>query len=192
MHLLSSRRRFKRAQPGCDPLGGYEFNVDKLSYILGVFTLVTRSWAASEFLTHASKVNMTPNGEHQIIGLDHRLFDARVKILLPHHQCENPIQTIQVCPCSAKLGAPTYFGGSRGSETLALCIRPWNNPHRRHFPRRLRANVSVRNYGPETPWSKGRCISISCTDLHTCGLNDEHAGSTDGMNICIGFPSVCV
>ncbi len=30
----------------------------------GVSTLVTRGWAASEFLTRASKVNMTPNGEH--------------------------------------------------------------------------------------------------------------------------------
>ena len=30
---------------------------------IGVFTLVTRGWAASEFLTRASKVNMTPNGE---------------------------------------------------------------------------------------------------------------------------------
>ncbi len=29
---------------------------------LGVFTLVTRGWAASEFLTRASKFNMTPNG----------------------------------------------------------------------------------------------------------------------------------
>ena len=28
---------------------------------LGVFTLVTRGWVASEFLTHASKFNMTPN-----------------------------------------------------------------------------------------------------------------------------------
>ncbi len=37
---------------------------------LGVFTLVTRGWAASEFLTRASKFNMMPNGEHQIIGPD--------------------------------------------------------------------------------------------------------------------------
>ncbi len=37
---------------------------------LGVFTLVTRGWAASEFLTCASKVNMMPNGERQIIGPD--------------------------------------------------------------------------------------------------------------------------
>ncbi len=29
---------------------------------LGVFTLVTRGWAASEFLMSASKFNMTPNG----------------------------------------------------------------------------------------------------------------------------------
>ncbi len=30
--------------------------------LLGVFTLVTRGWAASEFLTPVSKFNMTPNG----------------------------------------------------------------------------------------------------------------------------------
>ncbi len=29
---------------------------------IGVFTLVTRGWAASEFLTRASKFNMTPTG----------------------------------------------------------------------------------------------------------------------------------
>ncbi len=37
---------------------------------IGVFILVTRGWAASEFLTCASKFNMMPNGEHQIIGPD--------------------------------------------------------------------------------------------------------------------------
>ncbi len=46
---------------------------------LGVFTLVTRSWAASEFLTWASKVNMMPNGDRS------QFFDAHVKILLPRH-----------------------------------------------------------------------------------------------------------
>ncbi len=29
---------------------------------IGVFTLVTRGWAASEFLTRVSKFNVTPNG----------------------------------------------------------------------------------------------------------------------------------
>ncbi len=37
---------------------------------LGVFTLVTRGWAASEFLTRVTKFNMMPNGECQIIGPD--------------------------------------------------------------------------------------------------------------------------
>ncbi len=32
--------------------------------------LVKRGWAASKFLTRASKVNMMPNGEHQIISPD--------------------------------------------------------------------------------------------------------------------------
>ncbi len=46
---------------------------------IGVFTLVTRGWAASEFLTLASKFSMTPNGECQIIGPDRsHIFDARV------------------------------------------------------------------------------------------------------------------
>ncbi len=41
--------------------------------------MVTRGWAASEFLTRASTFNMTPNGEHQIIGPDRsQIFDARV------------------------------------------------------------------------------------------------------------------
>ena len=38
--------------------------------LLGVFMLVTRCWAASEYLMHASKFNMMPNGERQIIGPD--------------------------------------------------------------------------------------------------------------------------
>ncbi len=38
------------------PAGGFQMK-------LGVFTLVTRGWAASEFLTRASKFNMRPNGE---------------------------------------------------------------------------------------------------------------------------------
>ncbi len=58
-------------------------NGDQLQHhcdTIGVFTLVTRVWAASEFLTLASKVNMTPNGEHQIIRPDRsHIFDARVK-----------------------------------------------------------------------------------------------------------------
>ncbi len=42
-----------------------------------VFTLVTRGWAASKFLMRASKFNMTPNGECQIIGPDRsHIFDA--------------------------------------------------------------------------------------------------------------------
>ncbi len=54
----------------------------KTGVSLGVFTLVTRGWAASEFLTCASKFNMTPNGEHQIIGLDRsHIFDAGVNFL---------------------------------------------------------------------------------------------------------------
>ena len=49
-----------------------------------------RGWAASEFLTCASKVNMMPNGEHQIIGPDRsQIFDARVKFLSRCDQCEN-------------------------------------------------------------------------------------------------------
>ncbi len=49
---------------------------------IGVFTLVTRGWAASEFLTHASNFNMTPNGEHQIMGPDRsHIFDAGVNFL---------------------------------------------------------------------------------------------------------------
>ncbi len=54
-------------------------------------------WVASEFLTRTSKyrrmgikVNMTPNGEHQIIGPDRsQIFDAGVNVLLLCHQCEN-------------------------------------------------------------------------------------------------------
>ncbi len=50
--------------------------------IIGVFTLVMRGWVASEFLTHASKFNMTPNGDHQIIGPDQsHMFDAGVNFL---------------------------------------------------------------------------------------------------------------
>ncbi len=46
---------------------------------IGVFTLVTRGWAASEFLTRTSKFNMTPNGECQIMGPDQsQIFDACV------------------------------------------------------------------------------------------------------------------
>ncbi len=53
--------------------------VSRETCLLGVFTLVTRGWAASEFLTRVSKFNMTPNGEHQIIGPDRsQIFDARV------------------------------------------------------------------------------------------------------------------
>ncbi len=49
---------------------------------LGVFTLVTRSWAASEFLTGTSKFNMMPNGERQIIGPGRsHIFDAGVNFL---------------------------------------------------------------------------------------------------------------
>ncbi len=42
---------------------------------LGVFTLVTRGWAASEFLTRASKFNMTPN---RPFWRGRQFFDARV------------------------------------------------------------------------------------------------------------------
>ncbi len=38
--------------------------------LLGVFMLVTLGWVVSEFLTHASKFNMMPNGECQIISPD--------------------------------------------------------------------------------------------------------------------------
>ncbi len=49
---------------------------------IGVFRLVTRGWAASEFLTRASKFNMTPSGEHQIISPDRsHIFDAGVNFL---------------------------------------------------------------------------------------------------------------
>ncbi len=44
--------------------GGLSLTPDKISltykHPLGVFTLVTRGWAASEFLTRASKFNMMP------------------------------------------------------------------------------------------------------------------------------------
>ncbi len=36
--------------------------VDSHRDAIGVFTLVTRGWAASEFLMRASKFNMMPNG----------------------------------------------------------------------------------------------------------------------------------
>ncbi len=49
-----------------DLLGHKGLSTSAFRYVvmtpLGVFTLVTRGWAASEFLTRASKFNMTPNG----------------------------------------------------------------------------------------------------------------------------------
>ncbi len=48
------------------------FSVD---FRIGVFTLVTRGWAASEFLTQTSKFNMTPNGA---FWRGRQFFDARV------------------------------------------------------------------------------------------------------------------
>ncbi len=36
-------------------------------------------------------MNITPNGEHQIIGPDRsQIFDTGVNFLSLHHQCENP------------------------------------------------------------------------------------------------------
>ncbi len=45
------------------------------SMTIGVFTLGTRGWVASEFLTRASKFNMTPNGDRP------HIFDAGVNFL---------------------------------------------------------------------------------------------------------------
>ena len=60
----------------CNP--GLSYHANRRVRI-GVFTLVTRGWAVSEFLTCESKFNMTLNGERQIIGPDRsHVFDARV------------------------------------------------------------------------------------------------------------------
>ncbi len=48
------------SQPSAQPSGTQPDALKNKS--IGVFTLVTRGWAASEFLTRASKFNMTPNG----------------------------------------------------------------------------------------------------------------------------------
>ncbi len=58
-----------RLLPSCFGVGR-DFFPSARDATIGVFTLVTRGWVESEFLMRASKVNMTPNGEHQIIGLD--------------------------------------------------------------------------------------------------------------------------
>ncbi len=63
-------------------------------------------WAASEFLMRMSKflparvkVNMTPNGEHQIIRPDQsQIFDAGVNFLSLRHQCENPYSSVLTEP----------------------------------------------------------------------------------------------
>ncbi len=45
----------------------------------------------SHRLDGVRQVNMTPNGERQIIGPDRsQIFDAGVNFLSLRHQCENP------------------------------------------------------------------------------------------------------
>ena len=78
---------------------------------IGVFTLVTRGWAASELLMRVSKFNMTPNGECQIISPDRsHIFDAGVNFLTRASPTWKPLlsatqtsMSILHCGCFGKL-----------------------------------------------------------------------------------------
>ncbi len=62
---------------------------------LGVFTWVTHGWVASEFLRQVSKFNMTPNGEHQIIGPDRsHIFEVGVNFLMRASPMWKPLFTL--------------------------------------------------------------------------------------------------
>ncbi len=56
----------------CSKTQNSAFSVD---FRIGVFTLVLRGWAVSEFLTRTSKFNMTPNGA---FWRRRQFFDARI------------------------------------------------------------------------------------------------------------------
>ncbi len=82
---VQRRARVLEFQVSCCPQGhGRDTRTERI----GVFILAGRR---QNFWRAGVKVNMTPNGEHQIIGPDRsQIFDAGINFLSLRHQCENP------------------------------------------------------------------------------------------------------